>query len=110
LSPLFVFNNITPAATVDEGNNWINLSYGPLAFVQQRGAVDGGPPGRTQMIAGAYSIGAASNAVNGGPPTTVHPPLDFFGNPRPAAQGNAADIRCGGVPARQASTDRPWSR
>jgi len=42
LSPLFVFNNITPAATVDEGNNWINLSYGPLALFNNAGAVDGG--------------------------------------------------------------------
>ncbi len=27
-NPIF---NLTPAATVDEGNNWINLSWGPLA-------------------------------------------------------------------------------
>jgi hypothetical protein len=28
-NPIF---NLTPAATVDEGNNWINLSWGPLAM------------------------------------------------------------------------------
>ena len=28
-NPLF---NLTPAATVDEGNNWINLAYGPLSL------------------------------------------------------------------------------
>ena len=27
-NPIF---NLTPAATVDEGNNWINMSWGPLA-------------------------------------------------------------------------------
>ncbi len=27
-NPIF---NLTPAATVDEGNNWINLSWGPLS-------------------------------------------------------------------------------
>ena len=26
-NPIF---NLTPAATVDEGNNWINMSWGPL--------------------------------------------------------------------------------
>ena len=28
-NPVF---NLTPAATVDEGNNWINISWGPLAL------------------------------------------------------------------------------
>jgi len=28
-NPIF---NLTPAATVDEGNNWINMSWGPLAM------------------------------------------------------------------------------
>src|SRR2546425_912847 len=32
LSPVFQFNNITPTATVDEGNNWLNLTYGPLTL------------------------------------------------------------------------------
>jgi len=90
LSPLFVFNNITPAATVDEGNNWINLSYGPLALFNNAGQ-SMLAAGSNAVIAGAYSIGAASNAVNGGTNSGA-PPLDFFGNPRPAASGTAADI------------------
>jgi len=62
LSPLFVFNNITPAATVDEGNNWIT-EHGPLACSTTR-AVDGGR--RVEpVIAGAYSIGAASIGQRG---------------------------------------------
>src|SRR5437764_8710635 len=28
-NPIF---NLTPAATVDEGNNWVNLSWGPLSM------------------------------------------------------------------------------
>jgi len=28
-NPIF---NLTPAATVDEGNNWINIAWGPLAM------------------------------------------------------------------------------
>jgi len=28
-NPIF---NLTPAATVDEGNNWVNISWGPLAM------------------------------------------------------------------------------
>ncbi len=30
---VFAINQITPAATIDEGNNWINLGYGPLSLV-----------------------------------------------------------------------------
>ena len=28
-NPIF---NLTPTATVDEGNNWVNLNWGPLAM------------------------------------------------------------------------------
>jgi hypothetical protein len=90
LSNVFVFNNITPAATVDEGNNWINLSYGPLALFNNA-AQSMLATGPNAVIAGAYSIGAASDAVNNGANSGA-PARDFFGNPRAAAQGNAADI------------------
>ncbi len=33
-NPLF---NLTPAATVDEGNNWINMAYGPLTLFNPAG-------------------------------------------------------------------------
>jgi len=32
VSPVFQFNGIAASATVDEGNNWINLTYGPLTL------------------------------------------------------------------------------
>jgi hypothetical protein len=94
LSTLFVFNGIQPAATVDEGNNWINLTYGPLtlasgantAFATAGSAMLAAAP--TGPVNGAYSIGAASPAVNGGTNTTSSgvavPATDFFGNTRTA--------------------------
>ena len=41
LSTVFQLFNITPAATVDEGTNWINLSYGPLTLYSTRRASNG---------------------------------------------------------------------
>src|SRR6202043_1622513 len=38
-NPIF---NLTPAATVDEGNNWINMSWGPLALTNP--TISGGAP------------------------------------------------------------------
>jgi len=90
LSTLFVFNNITPAATVDEGNNWINLSYGPLALFNNA-AQSMLAAGSNAVVAGAYSIGAGSNAVNGGTNSGA-PPQDFFGNARARTTSNPADI------------------
>lgn len=71
---------LLPAATVDEGNNWINLAWGPLSlsnpksgaalanFVQTptSGVIDYIPSTATGPI-GAY---------------TLAPNTDFFGNPR----------------------------
>jgi uncharacterized repeat protein (TIGR01451 family) len=80
LYPVFAINQITPAATVDEGNNWINLGFGPLSLVNP---VDG------QTILGNYAIGGGSPAVNQGSPNSA-PSDDFFGNSRP--QGSGYDI------------------
>ena len=74
-SPVF---NLTPAATVDEGNNWINLSFGPLTLTDLSGAT-----------LGNYSLMAASAAIDKGD-DSVAPDHDFFGNPRP--QGSEPDI------------------
>ncbi len=95
LSTLFVFNGIQPAATVDEGNNWINLTYGPLtlastantAFATAGTAMLAAAP--TGPVNGAYSIGSGSAAVNGGTSTATPsgvaiPATDFFGNSRTA--------------------------
>jgi hypothetical protein len=89
VTQLFVFNGIQPTATVDEGHNWLNLSYGPLTLTRPNISV---PTAGEQMIAGgtlgttegAYSIPAGSTAVNRG--TTAGVPAqvgtDIFGNTR----------------------------
>jgi hypothetical protein len=85
-NPIF---NLTPVATVDEGNNWINLRWGPLSLVNP---VTGTPLG--------------NYAPNGNSPVVDHIPnsaytavtrivgatqlgFDFFGNPRPESGGGS---------------------
>jgi hypothetical protein len=86
-NPLF---NLTPAATVDEGNNWINMTWGPLA--------EANPVTGTAL--GNYALAAGSPAIDHIPyafyttTLTVAPTLsaDFFGNPRPDAARTAVDV------------------
>ena len=86
LSQVFLFNGIKPTATVDEGHNWLNLSYGPLTLARPNVST---PTAGEKMVAGpavgtqegAYSIRAGSPAVSGGT-TTGAPPVDFYGNSR----------------------------
>jgi hypothetical protein len=72
-NPIF---NLTPAATVDEGNNWINLSWGPLALTN--------PTSGT--ILGNYAPTAASTSLIDKGVTNssgvAAPSTDFFGNNR----------------------------
>jgi len=75
-NPIF---NLTPAATVDEGNNWINISWGPLA---ETNPVTGTTLGNYSLTAGSPAIDAG---IEKGAPTT-----DFFGTTRP--QGSEFDI------------------
>jgi FtsP/CotA-like multicopper oxidase with cupredoxin domain len=76
-NPVF---NLNPSATVDEGNNWINVSWGPLALTSP--SVTGGPFGN--YGAGAplanYNLTAAIDSI---PSTQPHPATDFYGNARP---------------------------
>jgi hypothetical protein len=70
-NPLF---NLTAVATVDEGNNWINMRWGPLSLLN--------PVTNTQL--GNYSLSAAlDNVPTSEPNYSLVPKLDFFGNPRP---------------------------
>jgi Abnormal spindle-like microcephaly-assoc'd, ASPM-SPD-2-Hydin len=48
--PLFTLN---PAATVDEGNNWINVRYGPLSLVNSSVI---NPKGTPQPLLGQYLL------------------------------------------------------
>ena len=82
-NPIF---NLTPAATVDEGNNWINISWGPLAMTNPA----------TNATLGNYALTAGSPAINyvtpGNSSTTyaAAPSTDFFNNSRKA--NNAVDV------------------
>jgi hypothetical protein len=73
-NPVF---SLTPAATVDEGNNWINVSWGPLALTNPAIAMGTGP------ALGNYALQASSPDIDYVPVAQPHPSTDFFGNPRP---------------------------
>ena len=83
-NPIF---NLSPSATVDEGNNWVNMTWGPLSLINPI----------TNAPLGNYALQQTSPVIDAIPtsaPTyTVAPPTDFFGNPRPdPAQPNAFDV------------------
>ena len=88
--PMFT---LTPAATVDEGNNWINMFYGPLSLsnptIQTGGANYGVPLGN-------YALTATSPAIGAIPSSQGHPSTDFFGNQRPDA-GDTTHFDIGAV-------------
>ncbi|MBV9144873.1 MAG: IPT/TIG domain-containing protein, partial [Acidobacteria bacterium] len=95
-NPVF---SLMPSATVDEGNNWINMSWGPLAL--SNASVAGGPYGNYGggPAMANYSLNPGSPAMNwipaseSLPGSAAIPATDFFGNPRPdAARGNAVDV------------------
>jgi hypothetical protein len=92
-NPIF---NLTPVATVDEGNNWINLRWGPLSLVAPvvNGSLAAGG------LLGNYAPTAGSNNIPAGTitsyPTAAH---DFYGNPRPDS-GSSIDAGAVEVPGR----------
>ncbi len=90
-NPVF---SLTPSATVDEGNNWINVSWGPLELSND--AVNTGIGNTTGNYGGGtpfanYVLAAGSPAIDYVPlnsttfpvGTTPNLSTDFFGNPRP---------------------------
>ena len=74
-NPVF---NLTPVATVDEGNNWINLRWGPLSLLNPV----------TNVVLGNYALASESRIIGIVPTSEANdalvPTTDFFGNPRPA--------------------------
>jgi len=89
-NPVF---NLTPAATVDEGNNWINISWGPLSLLNASSstATNNVVLGNYAIKSGSPAIGYIPSALNGGtnPNYTEAPSTDFFGNLRKT--NNAVD-------------------
>ena len=104
LAQVFVFNGIKPTATIDEGHNWLNLTYGPLTLARPN--VSTPTPGEQMLVAGplgsaegAYSIPGTSPAVNGGATGATLPATvarDFFGTSR-ATTGTGARVDIGAV-------------
>ena len=86
LYPVFSLAGITPSATVDEGNNWINLSYGPLSLSN---ASQYSAKNTALASLGDYSIAAGSPAMSVATASGA-PDHDFFGHTRP--QGTGFDI------------------
>jgi hypothetical protein len=90
--------NLTPVATVDEGNNWINLRWGPLTMVNPT----------TGALLGNYSY-PPGNGPNNVPTSQLsvsqYIATDFFGNPRPETFTNgdaffdAGAVEGGSAPA-----------
>ena len=82
-NPIF---NLTPVATVDEGNNWINLRWGPLSLTNPTvKGTDGNYGGGGPLL--NFALTASSPAVDRipwlDPDATGFPLTDFFGHPRP---------------------------
>jgi hypothetical protein len=85
-NPIF---NLQPAATVDEGNNWVNMTYGPLSLAnptllpESTVAPTTVTPGTGN---GNYGLTATSPAINLIPSGTTNyaqaPAVDFFGTKR----------------------------
>jgi hypothetical protein len=101
-NPIF---NLTPAATVDEGNNWINIAWGPLSLVSP-----------SNVTLGNYTPTGASPTRNyilpsAGLAYTLAPNLDFFNTarkPGPVDAG-AVEFAAGGAAAVLSVTGGPLS-
>jgi hypothetical protein len=92
-NPIF---NLTPAATVDEGNNWVNLRWGPLSMTNPTaiGGANGNYGGGLPL--GNYGITSGSSAAGRvtGANFTDAPLYDFFNSPRkPGGSTDAGAVR-----------------
>jgi len=85
--PVPVFS-LLPGATVDEGNNWVNIKWGPLAMTS--------PMAPNGSALGNYALAVGSPAIDAIPVAQAHPSMDFFGNPRPDP-GNPTAFSVGAV-------------
>ena len=87
--------SLLPNATVDEGNNWINLSWGPLSLSNP---VSGVVLGNYSLAAGSPAIDYVPVSTTTDPENLIAPPpkTDFFGNARPDP-GNLTAFDVGAV-------------
>ncbi len=83
-NPLFT---LQPTATVDEGNNWVNMVWGPLSLTNPSTAGTDGNFGGGAVLGNYSPASVASPAVDHTPssagfPYVGAPSTDFFGNLR----------------------------
>ena len=107
-NPIF---NLTPVATVDEGNNWVNLNWGPLSMTNPTAL--GGPNGNYGggLPLGNYAIASSSSARSrvgtGGANYNDAPNFDFFNNPRKPGPLDAGAVQFTGAPTNRGITVSP---
>jgi hypothetical protein len=108
-NPIF---SLTPAATVDEGNNWINVSWGPLSVSDNSVLGSNGRYGGGALF-GNYALNTTSPVIDyipcsntgasqctivipagSGLPAITLPTTDFFGNQRPDSVGVTTGRHC----------------
>ena len=95
--PVPVFS-LLPGATVDEGNNWVNIKWGPLAMTS--------PMTPNGSSLGNYALAVGSPAIDAIPVAQPHPSTDFFGHPRPDP-GNPTAFSVGAVEFQGANVVAP---
>ena len=84
-NPVFT---MTASATVDEGNNWVNVSWGPMAMANPAIQGTSGNWGAGLQL-GNYALDSNSTFIDAIPtsetvaPGATVPATDFFGKPRP---------------------------
>ena len=92
--PVFALIQTVVAPTTDEGNNWINLLYGPLSLTNPSLYTGAGQTPPIPLL-GDYSLQSTSPAINAIPLISAGglaaPNHDFFGNPRKTAGTGAVD-------------------
>jgi hypothetical protein len=91
-TPVFT---LTPSATVDEGNNWINLRWGPLALADPATPTVLGNYGLTSTSSAIGRIPAAGNSQPDGA-YTLAPGLDYFGTQRKNGSVDAGAVEFAG--------------
>jgi hypothetical protein len=104
-NPIF---NLTPAATVDEGNNWINIGWGPLSLVNTSNGAQNG------VTLGNYGPAAGSSVINyvtpgAGANYTSAPNVDFYGNARKPGPVDAGAVEFQSAPAAPVLSVTPTS-
>ncbi len=84
-----MYFSLVATATTDEGNNWINMRWGPLSLTNP--VNDSATSNLTApQYLGNYAITGSSNAIAKGAATEAGvgaPSTDYLGNPRPSAIG-----------------------